>query len=716
MEGATARSPTEHRSARRHRPTLGLLALAGVAVVTAYAALPGTPRLRLWLSGLSILGVGLLSSAALSRAARREGAWRGTRPLALFVLSATAANTAFFLANLLDPQNAPHTSSFADEAITLALSGLLLVPLRMEFQEHFEEEDRREIAADVLLIGAAVGAFAFLLLYPGPGAGLSGILSSAVFATAGTGMVAAWGTLALWIPAPVHVIQLGVIGTLGSVGMAFAYRSVRGTYTPGQGWIDVPLALAALALAAAYTLEAWLTPRMRRLAPTTWGRPLLTAAAVAAAAAFLGTAPSSDIESGVGLAGAVVLVAVLAAAIAIRILVNQLWGARAREQTHQALGEKERALAETDAALRELQRVNETLAASEERLRLLFDAAVDGIVELDRAGRVRRVNEAFCRMVGLPRELVLDRTWREVTADVQEADPSLATLPETGQATLTREGHAIHFEARSSVVPGSEGGTLLLVRDVTPAKVAEQTIRSLFKFLQDRDEDRSSLLKRTNAAIEAERNRIARDLHDGPVQGISATTLTLEAVLMLLEQGDQEEAVSLLTEVRRQLSEETDGLRRLLADLRPPVLEERGLVPGLREAVARFGRAHGIRATFRSRAMREVPSDIEILAYRIVQEALSNAAKHARATEVAVSVETAGGELRIEVSDNGVGFDPSRARDFLRTGRVGLASMRERTELAQGTLTVRSRPGGGTTVAATFPLESIPTDGQLARM
>ena len=105
----------------------------------------------------------------------------------------------------------------------------------------------------------------------------------------------------------------------------------------------------------------------------------------------------------------------------------------------------------------------------------------------------------------------------------------------------------------------------------------------------------------------------------------------------------------------------------------------------------------------------DVPPDLETLAYRIVQEALTNAGKHARPAEVHVAVEAVAGQLRIEVNDDGVGFDAARVRDFLRVGRVGLASMRERTELAKGSFMVRSAPGQGTTIVATLPLDvSLP--------
>ena len=114
-------------------------------------------------------------------------------------------------------------------------------------------------------------------------------------------------------------------------------------------------------------------------------------------------------------------------------------------------------------------------------------------------------------------------------------------------------------------------------------------------------------------------------------------------------------------------------------------------------------------------------SDLETLAYRVVQEALTNAAKHARAGRVVVSVETTATSLRVEVEDDGRGFDSGMTREFLRQGRVGLASMRERVELANGTFVVRSNQGRGTSIIATLPVnapaeprvESITLPGRL---
>jgi two-component system sensor histidine kinase DegS len=251
-----------------------------------------------------------------------------------------------------------------------------------------------------------------------------------------------------------------------------------------------------------------------------------------------------------------------------------------------------------------------------------------------------------------------------------------------------------------------------MIRDVTASKTAEQTIRTLFQFLQDRDEDRTRLLQRSNTAIEAERNRIARDLHDGPIQGVSAASLSLEAVKLMMEAGDTLRALDTVKKICEELGEEAFNLRRIMSDLRPPLLEQRGLIPAVRELCEKWQSETEVPVQVIADAHGIVPSDLETLAYRVVQEALSNVKKHAGATEVTVRIEASGGSLRVEAKDNGSGFDPEDARQFLRAGKVGLASMRERAELAGGTLTVKSAPGTGTSVTATLPFEVLATAPQ----
>jgi PAS domain S-box-containing protein len=393
------------------------------------------------------------------------------------------------------------------------------------------------------------------------------------------------------------------------------------------------------------------------------------------------------------------LAVVVFGTIGLRTLLNQIAIVRSSRALEGALEERESAIGSLRAAA-------DVVKSSEARLRLLLDAAVDGVVELDARGNIVRANGAFCSMVHLPLEEVLGRAWTEMVRR-SGGGQSLASLPETGEAVVVRENGALYLEARSSKVPTSPPGTLLMIRDVTASKTAEQTIRTLFQFLQNRDEDRTRLLQRSNAAIEAERNRIARDLHDGPIQGVSAASLSLEAVKLMMESGETARALDTVRKICEELGEEAFSLRRIMSDLRPPLLEQRGLIPAVRELCEKWQSEMEVPVQVIADAHGHVPDDVETLAYRVVQEGMSNVKKHAAATEVTVRIEASAGSLRVEVKDNGSGFDPEDVRRFLRAGKVGLASMRERAELAGGTLTVKSAPGEGTSVTATLPFEVL---------
>jgi PAS domain S-box-containing protein len=684
-----------------------LLVAMGV-VAGAYVFAPRTVGRTRGLSDALVAAACLLATLVIARRRTNADEWKSARFLAFGTLALAA------IAVLFAVQDVRRTIDLGSSGYDLlfALVGLVfLAPIGIEFSDHVHREDRREIIADVALITAALGTMLYLLIRPNDaGAFLS--LSTAMFALIGAGGLSAYGALAVWVPSVAHIGQFLIVGTFSISVLAFGRDWVQGSYDPGAGPIDMPFALGALALA----FLVYVLPRDTHADPTApprYGRPVLTTIAVATACGALGLVATLEQNGQVDVRRGQALIALLALAIAIRILVNQVRSTHATRAVRVALDQKEVALRDTDKALARLQRANETLRESEERLRLVFEAAVDGIVELDDNDVIVRSNEAFSQMLDLPPAMVEGQPWTSLAEGI-DADDTFATLPSTGQGTLTREGNAIYLEARTSLIPGDPPRRLLLVRDVTAQHVADQTIRSLFKFLQDRDEDRTRIMRRTNAAIESERNRIARDLHDGPVQGVSAASLSLEAVLLMLRAGELTEGVEILTKVRKELAEEADNLRRLMSGLRPPLLEERGLVPALRETLDKFGRDNGITTDFSAQNVADVPQDLETLAYRVVQEALSNANKHARAMRITVTVEALAGQLRIEVADDGVGFDSAKAREYLQMGRVGLASMRERVELANGTFMVHSNPGRGTTVLATLPLESVPAPREFA--
>jgi len=690
-------STQTQRRAPWFAPFVLLVAGGGVAFAYAASSRSGWPD---DIRSPLVAGSCLLSAIVILLRCRHKGAWRSAPSLGLGIAAIAVVSAGLLVTDATGSE--PPRLGLYDVGF-LAAGVLFLIAVAIEFREHVAREDRREIVADVALLSAAIGTMLFLSLRPDS---MADPARSAEFALIIASGASAYGALALARPNVAHLgMFLAVCGMCVGVH-GFAKLWLSGSFEVGRPQVDLPIALSALFVAALVSV----IPRRvteRRKVPARYGKAVLTTLSVAATSAALALVAVDRRSSVLDDNQASLLIGLLAAAVALRILVNQVRGTQSQRAVHDALDQKEAALRETDMALSRLQRANETLRESEERLRTVFESAVDGIVELDPRDVVVRANGAFCKMVELPQSLVEGQPWSSLAASIQ-TDEQFDSLPVTGQGTLQREGHAIYLESRTSEIPGDPPRRLLLVRDVTAARVADQTIRSLFKFLQDRDEDRTRIMRRTNAAIEGERNRIARDLHDGPVQGVSAASLSLEAVLLMLKAGEIDAGLGILSKVRSELSEEADNLRRLMSGLRPPLLEERGLIPALRETVDRFGRDNLVHTEFSGRASGEIPQDLETLAYRVVQEALSNSAKHANPVSVTVAVETTGGQLRVEIIDDGEGFDAGKAREYLQSGRVGLASMRERVELANGTFMVHSAPGRGTTVVASLPMGAVP--------
>ena len=689
------------------RPERRLIALAllglGIGAAVTYAMLPTHRALALGGDGLIAIA-NAVAAIAMLWGARRPGAWRSARWLAAATALLAVVAAALF------PVDATRTPILPRSADILFL--LFLVPIlgaaRQEYIVHFPKEDRRELAIDAALIAASLTAIAYIVIRPA-GAGTPGSISAASFAVLGAVLVSVFGVLAIWVPARAHVLQWIVFVAVAFATFVFGWEWTRGAPHAIAPPTNVIFMLAGPSLAALTIWYASPASTGDDEHPIRLARPILTSISVIAACGALITVATLDDARHISSAQSATIIALLGVGVAARILANQLRSTKANEEARGALREKERALAEADSALGRVREANETLRVSEEHLRLVFEAAVDGIVELDERDVILRANDAFCQMVRLDKTSIEGLPWSALAASVSGSDGSFASLLATGQGTIQRpEGQPLYLESRISEVPMTPPRRLLLVRDVTAGRIADQTIRSLFKFLQDRDEDRTRLLRRTNSAIESERNRIARDLHDGPVQGVSAASLSLEAALLMIKAGEVDRGMEVLAKIRKELAEEADALRSLMSGLRPPLLEERGLIPAIRETLARFGTEHGVRTEFSGTIGADVSDDLETLAYRVVQEALSNAAKHAAASHVIVSVESDQTQLRIEIEDDGIGFDSGRAREFLRMGRVGLASMRERVELASGTFVVRSTGGRGTSIVATLPLDAVP--------
>jgi signal transduction histidine kinase len=233
--------------------------------------------------------------------------------------------------------------------------------------------------------------------------------------------------------------------------------------------------------------------------------------------------------------------------------------------------------------------------------------------------------------------------------------------------------------------------------DVTEQKRIEDKLRRSLEMLRRTMDERRTLLTRLEEAQEEERRRIAADIHDDSIQVISAADLRVQALHRELEDSEVREAVA---EIHEMLKLAVERLRHLLFELRPPALDREGIVAALRTYLGddRTGPAFAVE----DRLETEPPPETRAVLFRIAQEAIMNARKHAGASRLDVAIASESGGVRLTVTDDGRGFDATEL-ESPPPGHIGLPTMRERAELAGGWCRVRSAPGQGTVVECWLP-------------
>ncbi len=229
---------------------------------------------------------------------------------------------------------------------------------------------------------------------------------------------------------------------------------------------------------------------------------------------------------------------------------------------------------------------------------------------------------------------------------------------------------------------------------------ASRQRRRLLDEVARRERLRGELLERVLGAQEEERRRISRELHDEASQ--SLTSLMVGLRLVERDATDPVAVTERSKSLRRIADGVLDGLHRLAMDLRPATLEHLGLDAALRQHVEAYRWRLGIKVQYESVGLdgQRLSRTIETELYRIVQEALTNVARHARANSVGVLLERQEGRVVVIVEDDGVGFE---ADDPGGDGRLGLFGIAERAEMMGGSLSVESAPGAGTTIYVEVP-------------
>jgi PAS domain S-box-containing protein len=369
------------------------------------------------------------------------------------------------------------------------------------------------------------------------------------------------------------------------------------------------------------------------------------------------------------------------------------------------MGENGEALGSTSVSRRAQHRAEliSTVRAHRIRYQEFFEFAPDCQFITDSRGVILEANQAAVVLLGFRKEFQIDKPLGLFVL------PGLRSRFYAGLTEVIRNGaDEFHTRLKGRGTARDVGVRVAARADAHGEKSLRWIIRDLTEWLQI-ETARKQLLQKLVTAQEDERRRIACEIHDEMGQHLTALILDLKLLEDTLASSDP--ARERLDRVRRGAGEIGRSMHRLAIQLRPAALDELGLDATFRNHIGDWARSAGIRADYRSLGPidQRQPGSIETTLYRIMQEALTNVAKHAGATHVSVILERRDHHLQLIVEDNGRGFDPDPLGDLpLPRNGLGILGMNERASLAGGTVTIESRPGGPTAVYVQIP---VPGDG-----
>ncbi len=348
--------------------------------------------------------------------------------------------------------------------------------------------------------------------------------------------------------------------------------------------------------------------------------------------------------------------------------------------------------------LGERQRAEARLRSSETRYRSVFDVATDGLIIFSKDGVIIEANPAACSMHGyetgglegmeVPSLIAEDSLWR-YDDFMQKIEARVSVQIESTH--VRKGGSLLDVEVRGvSMEYCGDSRVLAILSDVTLHRQAQAR--------------QAKLARQALMAQEDERARVSRDLHDELGQILTAMRLELDLVrkrpTIVADEFDY------TTEL---LEKATEELRRICRGLQPPLLDDLGAVPAVEQLVEEFEEHSGLEVTLDmdiSNEEWELPKEVALCVYRILQESLTNVRRHANAKTVEISLRLQPSALHLMIVDDGSGFE------LTQVGHqgAGLAGMKERAELVGGTIEIQSTPGEGTRVEARVPRPRVETE------
>jgi PAS domain S-box-containing protein len=340
-----------------------------------------------------------------------------------------------------------------------------------------------------------------------------------------------------------------------------------------------------------------------------------------------------------------------------------------------------------------------TLEGAEHAYRVLIESMNEGALTLTAGAVILYANQCFAKMVKRPLEQVTGSSFRRFlsAADRAALRPLLKRVTKSGSKiqALLHAGAGSKIPVQISIRPlaknGFNGATIgLVVTDMTEARRNEEMLRAL--------------THRVVQVQEAERGRVALELHDNITQYLCAVLARWQALANKLparEKASRGEVMKL----SEMLGQTVEEVQRIARNLRPSVLDELGLVPALRATCTEFADRTGVALKLAcKRLTARLPAEAELALYRILQNALENVEKHARARHVTVCLRQRA-FIQLTINDDGIGFDPDHhAAGRKRKGGLGLLSMRERATYVGGDFKIKSVRGAGTEIEVLIPL------------
>jgi len=335
----------------------------------------------------------------------------------------------------------------------------------------------------------------------------------------------------------------------------------------------------------------------------------------------------------------------------------------------------------------------QALHAHEELLKIFVKNVPAAVAMLDRDMHYLQVSDRWRNDYLSGREQIIGRSHYEIFPDMPERWKEVHRRGLQGETLRADEdrwdgqdgSHWARWEVRPWNTPeGTVGGILILSEDITRRKQMEEILAGTTRKLIE--------------AQEQERSRIGRELHDDIGQRIAMLSNELQGL-----QDHPSERQSRVQELRRRMSEISDDMQALSHDLHSSKLQYLGVVAGIRSWCKEFGARHGMVIDFRSEASSVLAPELGLTIFRVVQEALHNAMKHSGVKRAEVLLEEDSNGIHLIVRDSGRGFEMEEAA---KGPGLGLTSMSERVRLVNGTITIDSKPMGGTRVHVHLPVES----------